>query len=162
HLAIGTREEAGYGARAREIAAALAMHFERGQDAGRAVQYWQQVGETALQRHAHPGAAHAFTPGLTPLHKLADTAGRTPQECALQLALGEVLEATNGAGSPEAETAYRRAFVLCQQLAASPQLWHILKGLTNFHLVRAELPTAYTLAERFLEVAQQLDDPSTL
>ena len=44
HRRIGEREEAGYGPQARELAAELAMHFERGRDAQRAVRYLQPGG----------------------------------------------------------------------------------------------------------------------
>lgn len=53
HRRIGAREETGYGAWVSERAAALAMHFERGRDPGRAVRYRHQAAETALQRHAY-------------------------------------------------------------------------------------------------------------
>jgi predicted ATPase len=45
HQRIAAREEAGYGARCGEIAARLAMHFERGHDLPRAVQYHQQAAQ---------------------------------------------------------------------------------------------------------------------
>jgi predicted ATPase len=112
HRAIGTREELGYGERASAIAVELAMHFERGQDAVRAARYLQQVGEMALQRQAHQEAIRAFTKGLTLLQTVPETAARDQQEYALQLALGEVLEATQGSGSPAAEAAFSRALVL--------------------------------------------------
>jgi len=112
HRAIGTREEMGYGERASAIAVELAMHFERGQDAARAVRYLQQVGETALQRQAYQEAIHAFTRGLTLLQTAPDTAARAQQECALQFALGEILETTQGSGSPAAEAAFSRALIL--------------------------------------------------
>ena len=47
HQRIGEREEAGYGEQAREIAAELAVHFERSRDYRRAVQYLGQAGENA-------------------------------------------------------------------------------------------------------------------
>ena len=47
HRQIGEREEQAYGDRAREIAAELAVHFERGRDYRRAIQYLQQAGENA-------------------------------------------------------------------------------------------------------------------
>src|SRR5262249_62053035 len=49
HRRIGAREEAGYGAQAAEIAAELAMHFERGRDYQRAVRYLQQAAENAVR-----------------------------------------------------------------------------------------------------------------
>jgi predicted ATPase len=48
HRRIGARLEVGYGAHTAEYAAALALHFERGQDDERAVRYRQQAAATAL------------------------------------------------------------------------------------------------------------------
>ena len=53
---VAERVEAGYGDRARELAGALALHFERGQDARRAVQYRQYAAEQALSRNAYTEA----------------------------------------------------------------------------------------------------------
>jgi len=47
HWRIGLQGEALYGEHADKIAAELAMHFERGADHGRAVQYLQKAGENA-------------------------------------------------------------------------------------------------------------------
>ena len=46
HRSIGERLAQGYGDRADEIAAQLAMHFERGCDAARAIAFLQRAGET--------------------------------------------------------------------------------------------------------------------
>ena len=51
-IRIGGREEAGYGARASEWAAELAVHFECGRDWQRAVQYLEQAAHNDAQRHA--------------------------------------------------------------------------------------------------------------
>jgi hypothetical protein len=50
HRLLGERLERGYGERAHEIASTLALHFTRGRDEGRAVQYRQQAAEHAAQR----------------------------------------------------------------------------------------------------------------
>jgi hypothetical protein len=47
HRRIGACEEEALGPRALEIAAELAVHFERGRDYRRAVQYLQYAAETA-------------------------------------------------------------------------------------------------------------------
>jgi predicted ATPase len=52
HQQIGEREEQGYGEQVREIEAELALHFERGRDYRKAVQYLQQAGENAVRRSA--------------------------------------------------------------------------------------------------------------
>ena len=61
HSRIGEREEQAYGDRARDIAAELAVHFERGRDYCKAVQYLQQAGENALRRSAHREAISLLT-----------------------------------------------------------------------------------------------------
>src|SRR5262249_9676772 len=50
HRQISEREEAAYGERAREIATELAVHFERGRDHRKAIQYLQHAGENAVRR----------------------------------------------------------------------------------------------------------------
>src|SRR5262245_48373114 len=53
HRQLGARQEQGYGARAAEIATELAVHFERGRDAERAVKYLRLAAENASRRSAH-------------------------------------------------------------------------------------------------------------
>jgi predicted ATPase len=73
HRRIGEREEAAFGAQASEIAAELAMHFERGRDYRRAVYYLQQAGENAIRRSAHVEAVSLLTKGLELLKALPHT-----------------------------------------------------------------------------------------
>ncbi len=73
HRQIGEREEQAYGDRAREIAAELAVHFERGRDTKRAIQYLQQAGENAQRRSAYQEAITLLTKGLELLNTLPDT-----------------------------------------------------------------------------------------
>jgi predicted ATPase len=60
HRHIGARLEAGYDARAGEIAPQLALHFERGGESERAVQYLQQAADNAARRNAHHEAVAAL------------------------------------------------------------------------------------------------------
>src|SRR5262249_17868387 len=53
HRRIGEREEQAYGARASEIAAELAVHFEQGREYRRTVHYLEEAGKTASRRSAH-------------------------------------------------------------------------------------------------------------
>jgi predicted ATPase len=59
HRAIGLREEAAFGTRRSERAAELAVHFARGRDHGRALEYHELAGFAALGRHApHEAVGH--------------------------------------------------------------------------------------------------------
>src|SRR5262249_60096646 len=80
HRRIGVCEETGYGAQARAHAAELAVHFERGQDTPRAVQYLHQAAENAAQRHAHHEVMALVTKGLALLATLPRAPTPAPQE----------------------------------------------------------------------------------
>src|SRR4029434_11296439 len=105
----GEREEQGYGDRASERAAELAVHFERGRDTKRAIHYLQQAGENAVRRSAHQEAVTLLTRGLNLLKSLPVTTERAPQELTLQLTLAAALQATKGYVASEVESVYVRA-----------------------------------------------------
>ena len=162
HQRIGERTEAAYGKQASEVAAELAVRFERGQDYRKAVQYHGQAAQNALHRGAlHETMAHATTSGSL-LQRLAATPERHQQELTLQMALGASLQATQGYAAPEAEHAYARARVLCQQVAETPQLFWVLRGLCALSVLRAELQTANELGQQLLTFAQRAHDPALL
>jgi predicted ATPase/DNA-binding winged helix-turn-helix (wHTH) protein len=162
HRQIGTRLEAGYGARAREMAVELAMHFQCGRDVPRAVHYLQYAGEQALRRSAHQEARVHLTAGLTQLQQLPDSPERAQQELALQVPLGAVLRATQAYGSPEVERAYLRACELCQQLGEPLQLAPVLYSLYELYEYRGAFERSRELGEQLLHVASSHHDPVLL
>jgi predicted ATPase len=162
HRLIGERTERGYGERAGEIAAELAVHFERGHEYRRAVQYCEQAGRNAIQRSAHVEAVSLLTKGLELLKTLPDTPERAQQELTLQNILGVSLRAIMGYANPEVERTYKRALDLCQQMGETPQLFPALYGLFGFYIVGAKHKTAHELAEQLLSVAQRRQDPALL
>ena len=103
HRRMGERLEQGYSTQVGDVAAQLAVHFERGGEVQRAIHYWQQTGDNAVRRNAHSEAIAALRKGLALLSTLPDSRGRTQRELALQLTLGELLTATQGMASPAAE-----------------------------------------------------------
>ncbi|MGH7962030.1 MAG: AAA family ATPase [Candidatus Binatia bacterium] len=162
HQRIAERIEQGYGTRAGEVAAELAMHYERGRDAVRAVRYLHLAGETALRRHAHREAEAFLTRGIALLQTLPETAERRQQELSLHLALGPALSMTRGYADPEVERVYMRARELCRQVGETPQLFPVLQGLWIFALARAEYQPARELGEQLLRLAQSVHDPTLL
>ena len=162
HRQIGNRLEAGHGGKAREIAAELAEHFVRGQNAPRAVQYLLHAGEIARQRSAYQEAIAHLTRGIELLAQLPDTVERARQEVDLQTNLGLTYMAAKGYATTEVGAAYARARALCQQMDDAPQLPRVLGGLWIFHLGRAELSTAREMAEQMLQLGQKNQDPAIL
>jgi predicted ATPase/DNA-binding winged helix-turn-helix (wHTH) protein len=159
HQRIGLRLEMGYAARAGEIAARLAVHFERGGEIPRAVNYWQQAGDNAAQRNAYPEAIGALRAGLALVATLPDSCERAQQELALQLTLGELLLVAKGMASLEAGEAYTRAYALCQQVGETHQLFRALWGLMGFHNGHGRLRTGEELGRQLFDLAQRQHDP---
>jgi predicted ATPase len=162
HQQIGEREERGYGERSKEVAAELAMHFERAQDYQRAVQYLRWAGENAVRRNAQREALTLFARGLTLLSTLPETVERDRTELALQLAIGPVLLVSQSQGAEQLERTYTRAQQLALRLGETRQLFHTLAGLRRFHSASAHHRHTRVIGEQMLAVAGQLDDPTIL
>jgi len=160
HRRIGARLEAGYGARAVEIASQLAVHCEHGHETQRAIYYLQQAGENAARRNAHHEAVAALTKGLTLLATLPDSPERLRHELTLQLTLGRLLLAAKGLAAPEVGDVYSRALALCQQVGETPKLFPVLWGLIQFHCAQGQLHTAGELSQQLLHLAQR--QPNTV
>lgn len=158
HLRMGERLEQAHGARAGEIAAELAMHFELGRDPARAIRYRIQAGERALSQHAYREAADHATSALDLLRTLPDSSARAQQELALSLMLGAALTATRGYGAAEVARPYERARQLCSEMGDTVQLFPVLLGLGRFHQSRGELVIATDLGRRLLAIADATSD----
>jgi predicted ATPase len=159
HRRIGERVEELYGDRASEIAAELAMHFERAANFKQAAMYLRQAAENAIRRFAYHEAVVLSRRGLESLARLPDTAERTQQELWLHIALGVSLIATEGYASPSVGSVYVKARELCHRLGETPELPQVLWGLWTFHTLRADLGTALEVANEFLRLAEQLSYP---
>ena len=62
---------------------------------------------------------------------LANASDHFEEELNLRLAIGGPLMATKGYASPEVERTYSRAWVLCEQLGRSKELFPVLRGVWN-------------------------------
>jgi DNA-binding winged helix-turn-helix (wHTH) protein/predicted ATPase len=162
HREVAEREEASHGERACEIAAELAMHFERSGDIRRAGVYLQQAAENARSRSAFSEARTHFQRALALLENEPAGRGRTEREIKLWIGLGAAAMAVRGWGTPEAETAYSRARKLCAELGESPVLFPALWGLWLFYWGRGPLDTAHELAQNLLALAHARGEDAPL
>jgi predicted ATPase len=137
----------------------LARHYTEAGSAGKAATYWQCAGEEALRKSAHPEAIAHLAKGLEVLRALPDGPERALRELNLLTTIGPALTATKGYAAPEAETAYRRALELCQELGDRAKQFSALHGLWHFHYNRADLDAARSLAEQLIDVAVGRQDP---
>ncbi len=146
HRRIAAAQEAAWGPRAGEIAAELALHFERGGNDDRAVAYLQQAGDSARRRSAFREARQHYEHALGLLARRPDDAARAARELDLQIRLGVATMATAGFGAPPVEAAYSRARELSQRIGDTPGQFPALFGLWLFYWGRGEVRTADGLA----------------
>src|SRR5712691_640167 len=140
----------------------VAQHYTEAGLREQAMPYWQHAGQRALQRSATLETVSHVTRGLEVLSTLPETHERAQQELALQIMLGAALGATKGQQAPEAERTYARACELARQVGSPPELFPALWGFWYSHMTRGQLPRARELAEEFLGLAQQQQDPLLL
>jgi predicted ATPase len=162
HRRIGIRLEEVYGQRAGELAAELAVHFEQGRESPRAVQFLQRAAANAAHRYAHHEVIVIATRALELLKTLPDSPERLQLELDMQTALGPALIATKGYAASDVELTYLRARELCQHVGETAPLFEVQRGLWDCYLVRAQLQTAYELAEQLLTLTQCTHEPAFL
>ena len=160
HRQVGTRLEGGYGARAGDIAAQLALHFERAGEVARAVPYLQQAADTATRRQAYQEAIAALTKGLALLATLPDSPARARHELTLLLLLGPRLMAAHGYAVPAVGASYTRALTLAQQVGEPWHCCQALQGLSRFQLLRAQVRQAHEVCQQCCQLASDHHDPT--
>jgi DNA-binding winged helix-turn-helix (wHTH) protein len=120
HQRLGSRLESAYGQRAREIAAELALHFERGGDHAAAARYLLLAGNSAQERLAYAAAVEQLRRGLSHAALVADGPAKLCLELDLQSALGTALSASSSHTSPEVRATYARVRQLSEQIGNTP------------------------------------------
>jgi tetratricopeptide (TPR) repeat protein len=140
----------------------LAYHYSHSADVKRALHYLQRAAQQAVQRSANAEAIIHLESALKLLETLPDSAERSREELALQLALTVPVSITEGGGSPQAEHAFKRARELCQQLEDTGQLAPLLWGLFIVYLSRAEHTTARAVAEELRRLGENANDSRIL
>ncbi len=139
----------------------VAYHYTEGELPERAIEFWQQAGQRAVERSANVEGVRHLTQGLTLLQTLPETPARAARELVIQTTLGPALIATRGYAALEVEETYTRAKALLETMPNNermPLRFPILFGLWLSYLVRAKLQTARELGEQCLVMAQQQEN----
>ncbi len=159
HRRIGARLASGFGPRAGEIAAELAMHFELGDDADQAIPFLARAGEIALQRAAHRETLGYASRGLQLLERTPDLTDHRAIELRLRMMQTVALVSLHGAGAPAVETAYRQARAVSPEIDDATVLGPVLYGLWNFAFNRGRMSDAAELSEELHGLARRRPDP---
>lgn len=157
HRSAGLRLEQAWRDRSDEIAAELAMHFERGREWPRAVRYLQSAADHATAQYAHREATDYLRRALDLLERLPE--GERPvDELALLMSLGVHLQVTKGFAAPEVGEVHERAYALCNGIDDPRRVYPVLWGMWLFKKVRSDLVEAKEHATKLLATARTLND----
>ncbi|MCI0603514.1 AAA family ATPase [bacterium] len=162
HQSIGRKLESIYADHTNEIAAELAMHFDRAGDPDRAVQYLHKAAINAADRFAAQETVALSRRALQLLKKVPESKELRQKELQVLNTMCQALPTIVGYGSAEVEDAYNRAQSLCEQLGAAQDVYPSLLGLWRFHLIRAHIQTAEKIARQLLRLARKSKDKSAL
>lgn len=138
----------------------LARHHSLGGSYKSAIDYWLRAQSRAMQRSANVEALEHIHSGLSDCRSLSK---EEPDEaCRLELDLLRKLTApliaVSGWSTPELEDVYTRAMRLCRTIGSEDAEFELERGLYNLHLLRSELRTADSIADRLLVTARRAQD----
>ena len=137
----------------------LVRHYRQSENVAKAVEYLCRAGEQAAQRAAYSEAEAYLDAGLERVRTLPESPERSRAELRLQIAKGQLIQATTGLVAPEAILSFNRARELCTLIGDDAQLFLMLDGLRWSSLFRLELEEARHLAEEQMALAGRSSDP---
>ncbi|ATB31962.1 protein kinase domain-containing protein [Melittangium boletus] len=134
----------------------LAHHFMEAGETELALHYCQRAAERAVLHSTSREAVAQLNQALVLLRSLPDASARCEEEMRLLNALGILLMALEGYGSPKAEQTYARALELFrQQGGALPQLDQLWLGLGSYLSIGAKFEEARMLATQVIALGQR-------
>jgi class 3 adenylate cyclase len=136
----------------------LAQHCAEANLDDKAVGYWLEAGQRAVQRAAMMEAEAQIRKGIGLLSSLPDSTKRKEQELGLQSFLARVLIATQGYAAPAVGETLGRAHQLWEQLG-QPRSDVLLVTEVEYRLNRAELGLVWRKAQATLDLGESRDDP---
>jgi class 3 adenylate cyclase/predicted ATPase len=138
----------------------LAVHYSRGANADKALEYHERAGRQAVRRSAYGEAMRHFNAALEVLQRLPQSRERDKREFALQTSLGPVLMANKGWTAPETERAYLRAEQLAEIGGTLEQRFALLVGLFGILYVSGNLPAARERLKHTRDFVEQHPEPA--
>ena len=162
HRRIGECLEAGYGEAAAQIAAEVAMHFERAGRSARAVPHYLNAAQKAFRQSGFQEAIQHAKKALSLLEPQGRRVQSKQLEARLNLILGASHASADGYASDKAREAYSRAQALCAKIKNRGLRLQTLAGLWSFQILRGELPTSQNSGRQMLILARRVGAPDAL
>ncbi|MFQ5972818.1 MAG: adenylate/guanylate cyclase domain-containing protein [Alphaproteobacteria bacterium] len=162
HARIAEATERLYADRLAERAERLAHHYTEAGEADKAIGYWQQAGQWAIEHSAHADAVAAFEKGLGLLEGLSKSPERGRRELDLLLGLGVPLQTIKGVTASVVGQTYDRARDLAEETGDAARLFTALWGLWKFERSLSNLVRARDLAQELVRLGQNRNDDDQL
>lgn len=137
----------------------LAHHFTEAGLPEKAITYWLKAGVRSRERSADNEAIGHLRKGLSLLETLAESRARDERELQFLTTLAPAYIAARGYAAPEVGTILLRARELCERSGDKQQLFGIMLGLWEWHIVRADLRLCVGLATDGMALAESANDP---
>ncbi len=161
HRKVGTTLERERAPGAPVAAAELAMHFELGREPMAALRYYVEAAEAALVRLSGRECLNVTEHALTLLRQAPEGTERDAVEISLSTLHG--ISATHVYGmSPEAKSAFQRAYSLLADTPEHPMRSRLLHGFGFVLSLRADYAEALAVAERAEAISSATNDPVLL
>jgi hypothetical protein len=158
HRKVGTTLERERAPGAPVAAAELAMHFELGREPMAALRYYVEAAEAALARLSPRECMNLTEHALTLLGHAPDGTERDALEITLATLHG--VSATHVHGmSPEAKSAFQRAYSLLADIPEHPMRRRLLHGFGFVLGLRADYAEALAVADRAEGLSTATNDP---
>lgn len=158
HQRIGERLEVGWGARASEVAPELAVHFERGRDAVRAIHHLSTAAAGAERRFAPREANELFQGAIALLDEVPDVDERHRLEFDLRFGLGFAALSASGFPVDAVRSNFARARELATDATDPAQVLRILYGLYANRLTTGDAMGARELARDLADAAGRMQN----
>src|SRR5215470_17533155 len=136
----------------------VAQHFTAAGLVEPAIDYWLKAGQQAARRSANAEALNHLARGLELLPNIDDPMLRNKSELLLQTSLGHSLRSIKGWSIDSVKHAYTRALQLCKESGFDEHTLPAVFGLWTWNFLRAALGEAQALAERLVNIAENVDD----
>ena len=158
HCRIAERLAAGHGSQASALAAELAVHFERGGDGARAVDWLERAAAGVRRRYADREAVAYLERALALLLEQPSSDERSRRELDLRLELSEALMFAAGLTSPTSEKNLKRALEIAADLDDTPGMATALNALARLYWFRSDLARARGLIDRAIALEPRVED----
>jgi DNA-binding winged helix-turn-helix (wHTH) protein len=159
HRKVATRLERERAAGVPVAAAELAMHFALGREPMAALRYYVEAAEAALARLSPRECMSLTEHALTLLGQAPEGTERHGLEIALATLRGVSATHVHGISSPEAKSAFQRAYSLLADIPEHPMRRRLLHGFGFVLCLRADYAEALAVAERAEALSSATNDP---